>query len=259
MKKLLLIGLVLAAMLLNACGAAQPTESSVGAVKGNASLVEFTGVIDSINGDQWVVNGQPLTVDPAIIKDGPFQVGDTVKVEADVQADGTVVITRVETPVVPVAGSTDVPVIPSATDDSLSTPQAGATPDPTAGIVFDNSGNEAFGTVDSFDGTTIVIGGQSFTVANGAEIKDTITSGNFVKVEFVLNADGTMSIRQIQLWDPASVGSGNSGGSDDGPNHDLNDDHGNDDGDHDQNDDHGNDGSGHDQNDDHGGNGGNDD
>lgn len=125
--------------------------------------------------------------------------------------------------------------------------------------MFDNSGNEAFGTVDSFDGTTIVIGGQSFTVANGAEIKDTITSGNFVKVEFVLNADGTMSIRQIQLWDPASVGSGNSGGSDDGPNHDLNDDHGNDDSDHDQNDDHGNDGSGHDQNDDHGGNGGNDD
>ena len=80
MKKLLLIGLVLAAMLLNACGAAQPTESSVGAVKGNASLVEFTGVIDSINGDQWVVNGQPLTVDPAIIKDGPFKVGDTIKV-----------------------------------------------------------------------------------------------------------------------------------------------------------------------------------
>lgn len=252
-SRIFLIVSVLAAMLLNACGAtsAVNADSSVGAGKGKASPVEFTGVIDVINGNQWVVNGQTITVDPAVVKDGPFNVGDKVKVEADVQTDGSIVITRVETPSAPVAGSTDVPV---ATDASLSTPQAGSTPDPAAGIVFDDSGNEAFGTVDGFDGTTIVIGGQSFTVANGAEIKDTIAAGDFVKVEFILNSDGTLSIREMQLWDPAAVGSGNSGGSDDGPNHDLNDDHGDDD----QNDDDGNDDEDHDQNDDHGGSGNDD-
>ncbi len=247
LSRIFLIGSVLTAMLLSACGAA--AVDSAGANKGNASLVEFTGIIDAINGDQWTVNGQVITVDPAVVKDGPFLVGDKVKVEADVQADGSVVITRVETPSAPVAGSTDVPIVPSSTVDPLSTPQASSTPDPAAtGIVFDDSGNEAFGSVDGFDGTTIVIGGQSFTVANGAEIKDTIAAGDFVKVEFILNSDGTLSIREMQLWDPAAVGSGNSGGSDDGPNHDLNDDHGDDD--DDQNDDHGNDGPDHDQNDD---------
>jgi hypothetical protein len=235
MKKLyriLLVGSVFAAMLLSACGAAASSESSVGAVKGNASPVEFTGVIEAINGDQWTVNGQVITVDPAVVKDGPFQVGDKVKVEADVQADGSVVITRVETPEAPVANSTD---------DSLLTPEASATPDASApGIVFDNSGNEAFGTVDSFDGTTIVIGGQTFTVANGAEIKDTIVAGSYVKVEFVQNADGTVSIREIKLWDPAAVNednSGSSGSSLDDSSDDQNDDNGVDDSSHDQNDD----------------------
>jgi hypothetical protein len=235
MKKLyriLLVGSVFAAMLLSACGAAANSEASVGAVKGNASPVEFTGVIESINGDQWTVNGQVITVAPAVVKDGPFQVGDKVKVEVDVQSDGSVVVTRVETTEVPVADSTD---------DSLPTLDASATPDASVpGIVFDNNGNEAFGTVDSFDGTTIVIGGQTFTVANGAEIKDTIVSGSYVKVEFVLNADGTMSIREIKLWDPTAVNednSGSSGSSLDDDSDDQSDDHGGDDSSDDQSDD----------------------
>lgn len=206
MKKLyriLLVGSVFAAMLLSACGAAANSEASVGAVKGNASPVEFTGVIEAINGDQWTVNGQVITVDPTVVTDGPFQVGDKVKVEVDVQSDGSVVVTHVETPEAPVADSTD---------DSLPTLEASATPDASVpGIVFDNNGNEAFGTVDSFDGTTIVIGGQTFTVANDAEINDTIVSGSYVKVEFVLNADGTMTILEITLWDPAAVNEDSSG------------------------------------------------
>jgi hypothetical protein len=230
--RILWVGSIFAAMLLSACGAAANSNGSVGAVKGNASPVEFTGVIESINGDQWTVNGRVITVDPAVVNDGPFQVGDKVKVEVDVQADGSVVVTRVETPDAPVADSTD---------DSLSTPEVSSTPDPTVpGIIFDNSGNEAFGTVDSFDGTTIVIGGQTFTVADGAEIKDTIVSGSYVKVEFVLNSDGTMSISEIKLWDPTAVNednSGSSGSSLDDDSDDQNDDQGGDDSSHDQNDD----------------------
>lgn len=246
-SRIFVIIVALTAMLLSACGAASAVTSdgsvsAVGGGKGNASPVQFTGIIEAINGNQWTVDGRVITVDPSVIRDGAFKVGDQVKVEVQVQTDGSVVVTRVETPDAPVAGSTDVPTVPSATDDSLSTPTVTSTPDPTAGIVFDNSGNEAFGTVDSFDGTTITIGGQSFTVANGAEIKDTIVAGSFVKVEFILNPDGTVSIREIKLWDPTAVSGGNSNGnsgSDDSVNHDQNDDNGNDGPEHDQNDDKG--------------------
>ncbi|GAB4568844.1 MAG: hypothetical protein Fur0017_12740 [Anaerolineales bacterium] len=95
--------LVLAAvfsMLVSACaGAASTTSSSVGGDKPHATLVEFTGVIEAIEGNQWTINGQVITVEPTMLKDGPFQVGDTVKVEVEVQGDGSVVTTRVERPV----------------------------------------------------------------------------------------------------------------------------------------------------------------
>lgn len=96
----LLILAVLFAMMLSACGgtAATEAETSAGSNKPLPSLVQFTGVIDAIDGDQWTVNGQVITVDPAVVRDGTFKIGDTVKVEGEVQADGTLTVTRVELP-----------------------------------------------------------------------------------------------------------------------------------------------------------------
>ena len=91
--------LVLASLLIGACAGASAPASFPGGGKVDAALVDFTGVIESINGDQWVVGGQTITVDPAIVRDGPYKVGDTIKVEAQVEADGSVVVTRVEAPV----------------------------------------------------------------------------------------------------------------------------------------------------------------
>ena len=111
MKKQSYIFLVLVALIavfVSACGgAAAATDTSAGSDKPRASLVEFTGVIEAIDGNQWTVNGQVITVDPTVLRDGPFVVGDTVKVEAEVQSDGSVVITRVEPPVVAV-GTDDI-------------------------------------------------------------------------------------------------------------------------------------------------------
>jgi len=90
--------LILATLLTSACtGAAAPANNSL-ATKVQADLVDFTGVIESINGDQWVVNGKTVTVDPSIVRDGPFKVGDTIKVEAKVESDGSITVTRVENP-----------------------------------------------------------------------------------------------------------------------------------------------------------------
>jgi hypothetical protein len=101
MKKLsyvLLIVLALSAMLISACGASAPVSSTGGGDKPQPSPVDFTGVIESINGNEWSINGQTITVDPAVVRDGPFKVGDTVKVEVKVQTDGSMVVTRVEIP-----------------------------------------------------------------------------------------------------------------------------------------------------------------
>jgi hypothetical protein len=100
-SQFLLILAALFAMLISACGgttAATETETSAGSNKPLASLVEFTGVIEAINGDQWTIDGQLITVDPSTVRDGIFKVGDTVKIEAEVQADGSLIVTRVESP-----------------------------------------------------------------------------------------------------------------------------------------------------------------
>src|SRR5512133_1556766 len=96
--RFLLVVVALVSMLISACGGTATADTSAGGDKPLASLVEFTGVIEAIDGNQWTINGQVITVDPTILRDGPFVVGDTVKVEAEVQADGTVVVTRVESP-----------------------------------------------------------------------------------------------------------------------------------------------------------------
>lgn len=245
---------VLATLLLSACAGTATPASNSAADKVQADLVEFTGVIEAINGTQWTINGQVVTVDPSVVRDGPFQVGDTVKLEAQVAQDGSVVVTRVETPSAPAAdnGNTN-----SADDGNSNSVDNGnsnsnsnsnsndnsSTPGTTGGLVFDDGGNEAFGSVDSITADAVVIGGQTFALANGSEFKNLIAAGDFVKVHFVLNADGTYTIVEIETWDPAAISNGNSNSNDDNSNgndgngndDNSNDDNGNDDNDDDDN------------------------
>jgi hypothetical protein len=97
-SRLFLVLMAMIAVFVTACGGTATADTSAGGDKPRASLVEFTGVIEAMDGNQWTVNGQIITVDPAVLRDGPFAIGDTVKVEAEVQADGSVVVTRVEPP-----------------------------------------------------------------------------------------------------------------------------------------------------------------
>jgi hypothetical protein len=224
MKKIsyvLVLVLALTAMLISACGGSAAISASdstaVGGGKPQASPVEFTGVIESINGNQWSINGQTITVDPSVVRDGPFSVGDTVKVEVQVQTDGSMVVNRVESPSAADnsndANSNDVnsnDVNSNDVNSNDANSNSNGNGNTNDGLVIDNSSTEAFGKVDSITPDAVVIAGQAFTIANGAEFKNQIQAGNFVKVHFLLNADGTMSITQIEIWDPALVGHDNS-------------------------------------------------
>lgn len=114
--------LTLATLVLSACGAATATPTAAPeATKGanvEAMPVSFIGIVDSMIGDQWVISGTTVTVDESIVRDGPFQVGDQVKVEGFVNPDGSFSIERVEAPA-PQETATQPPVLSDNSNESL--------------------------------------------------------------------------------------------------------------------------------------------
>jgi hypothetical protein len=59
----------------------------------NASVA---GLIDEINADVWLVNGQTVYVDPGILGDDTFEVGDEVNIQGTLNPDNTVTAITVE-------------------------------------------------------------------------------------------------------------------------------------------------------------------
>ena len=216
--KFIQVLILLGGILLSACAGAPsspaaPDTTSTGSDKALLSEAVFTGVIESMDSDQWTISGQTVKVAPSLLQDRSFVVGDTVKVEALVAEDGSVTAQRVESP---------------SAADLAGAPQAASTQTP---VVFDDSGSEALGTVEAITDTSITVGGQTYTFVPGVEIKDIVAVGAFVKLHFVANADGTLSVREVALADPALVPGSNS--NDDNSN--LNDNSSNDDNSNDDN------------------------
>lgn len=79
----------------------------------------------------------------------------------------------------------DVSETPSGTE----TPSASETPDP----------NELVGTVTAIDATTITINGVVYQLADLPAFAASLKVGDTVKVEFVTNANGTVTIREITI------------------------------------------------------------
>ena len=91
--------LTIATLVLSACGAAAATATPAPiATKVEAMPVTFVGIVDSIAGDQWVISGTTMTVAESVVHDGPFNVGDRIKVEGLVHPDGSFTVLRVEAP-----------------------------------------------------------------------------------------------------------------------------------------------------------------
>jgi len=251
---------LIAARLLAACGGTLPASTtSAQSPKGEANAVAFTGIVEAMNGTQWTVSGQPLTLDPQVSLDPHIAVGDTVKVEANVSADGSVVAMKVES-----SAKDDVASTSSAdgnsTPDPVGTPSAdvssrqevSSTSDPASAQAAADPQNEIFGTVEAMTADSITIDGVTYNLAQGfSEVKDSLAVGDQVKLHVVANADGTFTVREIEKSGPTIEDNGNSTGSNDGPTHDVNDDNSTTSGNG------ADDGANHDSNDDHDGSGGN--
>src|SRR5512134_2394621 len=97
LTRFLVFVLTIGALGLSACGVIATTPNA-GSGNAGALPVAFIGIVDSIAEDQWVISGTTVTVAPAVVQDGPFAVGDQVKVEGIVNTDGSFTVTRVEAP-----------------------------------------------------------------------------------------------------------------------------------------------------------------
>lgn len=245
---------LVAAYLLAACGGTLPGSAlSAGSSKVEANPVAFTGVVEAINGAEWTVSGQKLTLDPQVSLDPNIKVGDEIRVEANVLANGTVVALKLESSTKDDAVSTSF-VDASSTPDpvSIAVPamsaslEASSTPDPTVLQGASTNAGEIFGAVEAVTADTITVSGVTYSLANFTEFKDKISVGDQVKVHVIANADGTFTVREIEKSQASFEDNSNSAGADDGPNHDVNDDHSdhssNDNSQH-SSDDHGNDSS----------------
>jgi len=97
-----LVLMVITTVLISACGGgiASPVaeEASLGSNKPLASFVKVQGYIEEINGNQWTINGQVVTIDASTLNDNElinYQVGDYVEVKAEVSTDGSLVVREV--------------------------------------------------------------------------------------------------------------------------------------------------------------------
>jgi len=140
--------LLLGTLLLSACGAGAATPTSApeaaASAKVEAMPVAFVGIVDSMAGDQWVISGTTVTVDASIVRDGPFNVGDRVKVEGLVNPDGSFTISRVESPT-PQETATLPPVSVDNSNEAIS--NANTNDDQSSGVnsndanINDDNGN----------------------------------------------------------------------------------------------------------------------
>src|SRR3989337_843385 len=132
--RLLLFILTVSTLLLSAWGGAATPNTGGGKVE--AIPVAFTGMVESIAGDQWVINGQTVTVDPAVVRDGPFNAGDRVKVEGVVNPDGSFTVSRVETP-----STEDLSTLPQFGDDNSNNANSNDANDDNGNIANSNDVN----------------------------------------------------------------------------------------------------------------------
>ena len=207
------------AYLLNACtGAAPQSTTSIGDGKSQSMEVAFTGKVEAFSTDSITVSGQTVSIDASTALDNSIQVGDIVKIEAQVFDSGTVLALKVET-----FGVDDV-TTPTGTSGTESTstssfpnvseiPAVTTTPDPSLTQTANGMEKEIFGVVDSITVDSVTVAGVTYPFTAFTEFKAAIAAGDYVKLHVIVNADGSLTVREIEK--PPAMGDDGSNNKDD--------------------------------------------
>ncbi|MBI4732258.1 MAG: hypothetical protein HY781_09080 [Chloroflexi bacterium] len=176
----ILFALMFAGLLLAACDIAVPAGAEIQvADDGQSAQVEFTGTVDSIAVDQWVIQGYNVLVDAQTVIDGSFVAGDVVHVYAIVDINGVVTASRIE----------------GYSPASIPSPESG---DGISGISASDDA-EFVGVVESIAADQWIVSGQVVLITSQTEIKDTIVAGDTVKVHTYLDENNALTAREIEL------------------------------------------------------------
>lgn len=164
-------------------------------VGGGSREIEAVGVVEAIAPDFWTIEGRVYQITPATEIKGMIQTGTRVKVHAYPGVNGALTAREIE----PAASA-------AFTDDRRDNTNTNRTDDRRkAGEM------EIFGVVESITDTAWTIDGRLYLVTAATEIEGLIQPGARVKVHLVQNADGTLTIREVEL---AGADTQNSGRSD---------------------------------------------
>ncbi|PWB72334.1 MAG: hypothetical protein C3F07_12225 [Anaerolineales bacterium] len=207
------------AYLLSACSGVVPVQSGVDDTQsGTTQEVVFTGAVESMSGTTWQINGQQVTVDESAVVDPNVKIGDVVRVEASVSAEGVVTVMKIET-----SGADDANGNSNSSNDNASnTNDDTSNTNDNTNTGDDNAnsnanGNEAagaeqeiFGVVESITADTITIDGVVYNLADFTEFNGMIAVGDQVKVHVIVNDDGTLTIREIEKSNGTGIGDDNS-------------------------------------------------
>jgi hypothetical protein len=144
---------------------------------GTRDEIEFTGIVEQISAETWVVAGRTLTRIPATEIKGQIDVGDQVKVHVYQDTAGNWVLREVEL---------------AMDDDSNDDDQSS-----------DDSQDEIefSGTVEQITASSWVVAGRTLTIMSSSEIKGQIVVGDQVKVHSYQDANGNWVLREIEQVD----------------------------------------------------------
>lgn len=272
-NRFLVTVLLLGAYLLSACGGTLPqqNDSQQGSPAGSSQSTEavFTGTVEAKEGTVWLISGQQVNVDGSASIDPAIQVGDIVRVEAKVSADGAVVALKIEASSPDDGNANDDTSNDNAGNDNSSNANDDNTnADDNSNTANDNGNTndnsnsapsgaeqEAFGVVETITADSITINGVTYSIASFTEFKNLIAVGDQVKIHVVVNADGTFTIREIEKSTGTGIGDDNGNSNDDNAN--FNGNSNDDDDSNDNSDDNSNGNSNDDDDDDDNSNGGN--
>ncbi len=198
--------LLLGAYLLSACSGTAPLsapQQDDGSSASQSVEVVFTGSVEAMGASQWTISGQVVGVEGASI-DANIQVGDIVKVEASVAADGSIFALRIEAarPAI-VDGNANDDMNGNTNDDM----NGNANDDMNGNANEDMNGNanespddeqEIYGVVEALASDSITVSGVTYMFASFTEFKTIVSVGDQVKLHVVVASDGTLVVREIE-------------------------------------------------------------
>jgi hypothetical protein len=147
--------------------------------------LEIVGSVESVS--PWIVAGTAFATTPQTEIKGQFVVGDVVKVHLYTAPDGILTAREIE----------------HAKSDDLS------------GLDNDEE-MKIIGVLSQVDANQIVVGGKVILITNQTRLDDGLVLGSQVKVEVVMNPDGSLTATNVETEDrpsSANTQSGNSSGS----------------------------------------------